>query len=195
MPRILYCTKTYKEDIDKVFSYHPKPDLVIGNNLGFKFIDIGDTDDPYFAPEMKAIDQAYVSGAEYILWYAGDALPPKKDWITPALKLLEKYPIVSPFWEDNFTDYVRTSKAQNRGIFTETDFGFEDQFFSDQAYIAKVKTMKNIDYSLDHPIKQFYPQHGGNSFECRVGQWLATTDQKRAVLKDFTYRHTPKSEK
>lgn len=194
--RILYCTKTWGGDIDKVFSYHPKPDLVIGNNLGFAFVDMGDTDGPYYRPEKRAICEAYWRKYDYILWYASDVKPPEGDWITPALELLKDYPIVSPFWTEDFEAYALYSVQRGSlGGFKKTDFGFEDHFFSDHAYLAKVETMVNIDYHLDHPIKSHYPQHGGNSFECRVAQWLATTGQKRAVLKDFKYRHTTDEEK
>ena len=121
--------------------------------------------------------------------------PPKEDWVTVALPLLEKYPIVSPFWEIGYQEYVETAKREEKGGFEETDFGFEEHFFSDQAYFAKVSTMKAIDYNLDHPIKAHYPPHGGNSFECRVAQWLSVTGKKRAVLKDFRYKHTTRDEK
>lgn len=194
--RILYATKTWRGDIERVLSYHPKPDLVIGNNLGFKFVDMGNTDDPYYAPELRAVNEASVMGAEYILWYASDVLPPEKNWTRKAIKLLDKYPIVSPFWESNYGDFVRTAQREReRTGFEETDFGFEDHAFSDQAYFAKVKTMLEINCNLDHPIKAIYPPHGGNSFECRVAQWLAATGKKRAVLKDYQYKHTPRDEK
>lgn len=193
--KIIYATKTWGGDIDRVFSYHPKPDLVIGNNLGFDFIDMGATDEPYFTPEYRAIKEAKKRKATHILWYASDVLPPEDDWVSAALPLLKKYPIVSPFWEWNYQDYVGTANREEKGGFEETDFGFVEHFFSDQAYIAKVSTMLGIDYNADHPIKVHYPPHGGNSFECRVAQWLAKTGQKRAVLKDFRYKHTRSEEK
>lgn len=195
---ILYATKTWAGDIKDVFSYHPKPDLVIANNLGFKLVDMGNTSRPYYAPERRAITEAKKMGAKYILWYASDVKPPEKEWINEAIPLLEKYPIVSPFWEDNYVDYARTAQREssvNNGGFEETEFGFEEHFFSDQAYIAKVNTMARINYNIDHPIKKYYPQHGGNSFECRVAQWLAHTGKKRAVLKNYRYKHTPRDEK
>lgn len=198
MNLILYATKCWGGDIANVFGYHPKPDLVIANNLGFKLVNMGNTKQPYYAPERRAITEADKMGAEYILWYASDVTAPENDWISEAIQLLEKYPIVSPFWEANYGDYVLTAKREssvNNGGFEETDFGFEDHFFSDQAYIAKVRVMKRINYNIDHPIKQYYPAHGGNSFECRVAQWLASTSQKRAVLRDYRYKHTTRDEK
>lgn len=193
---IVYATKCWNGDKDRVFSYHPDPDLVIGNNLGFKFVDIGETAEPYYVPELRAVVEAHKMGADYILWYAGDVLPPKQKWTEKAIKLLKKYPIASPFWEDNYTDFVGTARReQEKTGFEETDFGFADHAFSDQAYFAKVQTMMDIDYDIDHPIRSIYPPHGGNSFECRVGQWLAHTGKKRAVLKDYKYKHTPSNEK
>ena len=56
--QIIYATKAWKEDIPSVFSYHPNAQLIIGNNLGFDFVDMGSTDEPYFAPEYKAIYEA-----------------------------------------------------------------------------------------------------------------------------------------
>lgn len=193
--KTLYATKMWGGDAHQVFSYHPKPDLVIANNLGFKIVDIGETADCYYKPELQAILQAHKLGYDYILWYASDVKPPAEDWTEAALPLLDKYPMVSPFWESNFDDYVRMMKQQERCSNEVTDFGFADQFFSDQAYFAKVETMLKIDYDTEHSIRQYYPQHGGNSFECRIAQWLANTNQLRAVLRDFSYRHTTRDEK
>lgn len=193
MKKILYATKTWRGEFNSVLGYHPKADLIIGNNLGFRFVDIGKTKDPYYAPEFEAVRQA--GGYEYILWYASDVVPPRGDWIKPALKLLENYPIVSPFWSEDYSAYVDLAKREAKAGFEETEFGFVDHAFSDHAYIAKVRTMWNIDYNVDHPIKDLFPEHGGNSFERRVSQWLAATQQKRAVLKGYQYRHTPRDEK
>lgn len=194
--KIIYATKVWKGELKDVWGYHPDPDLVIGSNLGFDFVDMGDTSDPYHAPERRAIIEAKKRKATHILWYASDVRPPEGDWVTPALKLLKKYPIVSTFWgTEDFNYYASTAQRESGTGFELTDFGFEDHLFSDQAYLAKIDTMINIDYEIDHPIKRRYPPHGGNSFECRVAQWLATTGKKRAVLKDFRYRHTTKEEK
>ena len=193
--KILQVSKCWRQDVDKILEYHPSVDLVIGNNLGFEFVDMGETDDPYYLPELRGVQEAAKRGAEYILWYASDVTPPEGDWVTPALKLLKKYPIVSPFWMDNYKAVLDTFIREERGGVKETEFGFEDHMFSDQAYIAKVSTMQNIDYNADSYVKNFYPPHGGNSFECRVAQWLESTNQRRAVLRDFQYRHTLAREK
>lgn len=192
MSKIVYATKAWN-DLPSVMKYHPNVDMLIINNSPIQIIDIGETTEPYYQPELRAVNA--VGEEDYILWYAGDVIPPKTDWVPDALKLLKDYPIVSPFWEQNYDDYIRTAEREAKGGFKLTEFGFEDQFFSDQAYLAYARTMKNIDYNLDHPIKHCYPPHGGNSFECRVAQWLASTDQKRAVLKNHTYRHITRSEK
>lgn len=185
----LYATKCWQEDVHIVASRHPNAQLIVGNNLGERFLDIGQTDQPYFQPEMEAVKQAAKLDYRYILWYASDVIPPEHDWVPEAIKLLSRYPIVAPFFEQNYEDYVRAYKPR------QTKFGFSDQHFSDQAYFAEVETMLNIDYNLTHPIKWDYPRHGGNSFERRVAQWLAVTGKRRAVLKDFQYRHIPRSEK
>lgn len=192
---ILYATKAWRGEWPHALTRHPKAQLIIANNLDVKFVDIGQTDQPYYEPELRAIKEAKKMGAEYILWYASDVIPPEGDWVSEALPLLEKYPIVSPFWEDNYTDYVRMSHQQARGHFVETDWGFEDWFFSDQAYLAKVSTMLKIDYDCHHDIAKYYPRHGGDSFEKRVAQWLASTEQSRAVLKGFKYHHISRENK
>lgn len=156
---------------------------------------MGETKKPYYLPELRAIKEAKKRKATHILWYASDVKPPKEDWVKVALPLLKDYPMVSPFWESDYQGYVDLSRREANGGFEEKDWGFEDHFFSDQAYLAKVSTMLAINYDTDHPIKAYYPEHGGNSFECRVAQWLASTGKKRAVLKDFRYKHTTKQEK
>lgn len=195
--KILYSTKTYGQDIDKVFDYHRKPDLVIGNNLGFDFVDMGPTNHPYYHPELRAVYEANRRGATHILWFAGDVQPQfdRKDFEKAALPLLKEYPIVRPFWVESYGDYVALAEREKRGGFKQTDFGFETEVFSDHAYLAEIKTMLNIDYETVHDIRDLYPQHGGNSFERRVGQWLAANNKKSAVMKDFQYRHTTENEK
>lgn len=200
---ITYATKCWSGDYDKVWSYHPNADLVVGNNMSpdeikkarkiykDKFVYAGEGH-AYTLGERFAVDNIPTG---YILWYAGDVTPPKEDWTKVAIKLLDKYPIVSPFMQENWENVVGTATREQYGGFELTDFGYEDHFFSDHAYFAKVSTMKNIDYELDHPIKTRYPSHGENSFERRVAQWLSVTGNKRAVLKDFRYRHTPNNEK
>lgn len=186
-----YATKAWN-DLSEVVQRHPKAGLLILNNSPIKVVDIGSIDQPYYLPELEAVKQCTT---EYILWYSGDVVPPEEDWTVKAIKLLKRYPIVSPFWEQNYEDYVRTAHRQERYHFKEMPWGFEDYFFSDQAYIAKTETMRNIDYDSQHSIAQFYPQHGGDSFEKRVAQWLAVTGKKRAVLKDYRYKHITREEK
>lgn len=196
--KILLATKTWKGDFSDVLSYHPNPDLVIGNNLGFDFVDMGKTKFPYYLPERRAIQEAHARKATHILWFASDVKPQFDIEVfkSVALPLLKDYPIVSPFWgTESFEYYSATAQRETGTGFEYTDFGFEDHLFSDQAYLAEVDTMFKLNYKCDHPIKKHYPQHGGNSFECRVGQWLATTGKKRAVLKDFRYQHTTSEEK
>lgn len=180
MDDITYATKLWQGDLEAL-TRHPNADLVIANNTHAKIVDIGKTD-PYFTPELEAVKRCET---KYILWYSADVIPPETDWISEAIPLLEKYPIVTCLWEDNpDTEWL-----------TETDFGWENYFFSDQCYIAKTKTMKETNYDLDHPIKLKYPKHGGNSFERRIAQWLAYNQTPMAVLKNHQYRHITQAEK
>lgn len=203
MKDITYATKCWAGDWDRIFTYHPDADIVYGNNMepeqieqakknyGKKFVYIGETDAPYYYPERYAVDH---TKTKYILWYAGDVVPPYDDWLRPALLLLESYPIVSPYWGGNWAEYVQGSKREENG-FEETDWGCLTHFFSDQAYVAKTKTMQGIDYNVQHEIGGKYPAHGGESFEKRVAMWLAATGNKRATLREYTYRHTPREHK
>ena len=189
---IFYATKAWN-DLRDVLKRHDA-DFTILNNLGDKYLYL-ETGDVYYEPERRAVEEAVTRGAEYILWYAGDVVPPEKDWTKQAIKLLDKYPIVSPFHEDQYKEYVMMAKAQGYHKLEETDFGYTTVLFSDHAYIAKTRTMADIDYEIDNPIKDYYPRHGGNSFERRVAQWLAHTDKRVAVLKDYKFHHIPKEEK
>lgn len=195
--QIIYATKAWAGDIGEVFSYHPTPDLVIGNNLGFDFVDMGPTNQPYYHPEYRALVEADRRGATHILWFASDVKVnfELEAFKAAALPLLKHYPIVRPFWTEPYGSYVDMAEREGRGGFKQTDFGFETEIFSDHAYLAKVSTMLDIDYETVHDIRQYFPQHGGNSFECRVSQWLAANGKKTAVLKDFSYRHTTGDEK
>lgn len=189
---IFYATKAWN-DLRDVVKRHDA-DLTILNNLGDKYLYLN-TGDVYYEPEKRAVQEASARGYEYILWYAGDVIPPKKNWTKYAVELLDYYPIVSPFQNEPYREYVEMAKAQGYPKLEETDFGFTTVLFSDHAYISKVSTMESIDYNIDNSIKDYYPQHGGNSFERRVAQWLADTDKRVAVLKDYKFYHIPKEEK
>lgn len=178
---ITYATKVWQGDLEAL-TRHPNADLVIANNTHAKIIDIGQTDDPYFQPELEAV---WKCQTPYILWYSADVIPPETDWVSEALPLLEKYPIVTCSW----------AEAPETPYMTPTDFGWENYHFSDQCYIAKTETMRSIDYNIDNPIKASYPKHGGNSFERRVAQWLAHNKTPLAVLKNHQYHHIPTEQK
>jgi len=190
---IFYATKAWN-DLKDVVRRHPKANFTILNNLGDEYLYL-ETGDVYYEPELRAVREASARGYEYILWYAGDVVPPKKDWTKQAIKLLDKYPIVSPFQNELFREYVEMAKAQGYPKLEETKFGFTTVLFSDHAYMAKTSVMNQVDYELDDPIKDHYPKHGGNSFERRVAQWLSKTDQRVAVLKDYTFYHIPSEDK
>lgn len=181
MRNITYATKLWQGTLDSL-QRHPNADLVITNNTHARIVDIGETADPYFTPEMKAINQCRT---DYFLWYSGDVIPPTTDWVSEALPLLDKYPIVTCLWEDN----------PDTTWLTPTDFGWENYHFSDQCFIAKTEYLRSIDYEADHPIKEHYPAHGGNSFERRVAQWLAQQQTPMAVLKNHQYKHIPKEQR
>lgn len=190
---IFYATKAWN-DLRDVVKRHKKADLTILNNLGDKYLYM-ETGDVYYEPELRAVQEAHARGAKYILWYAGDVIPPERDWTKEAIKLLDKYPIVSPRQNEPYREYVSMAKAQGYPQLEETDFGFTTVLFSDHAYMAKTSTMNAIDYDSDNQIKDYYPNHGGNSFERRVAQWLANTNQRVAVLRDYTFHHIPKEDK
>lgn len=186
MKKITYATKVWSGEWLSGLNRHPGADLIIGNNLGKRFIDIGDTGDFYFKPEFEAVMNCKT---EYILWYSCDVDPPRTDWLTEALPLLEKYAIVTCRW-DNVDIRLHEEDMVER-----TDFGWTTYLFSDQCYLAKTKTMQEMDYDVEHEIKDKYPEHGGNSFERRVGQWLAHNEKPMAVLDGHFYRHIDQREK
>lgn len=197
---ITYMTKGWAGDMSEVIKRHKEADVIIGNNLDKKYkdkriVDIGGTGEPYYIPELEAVKRCKT---KYILWYAGDVIPHKGDWLEEAIKLLEKYPIVRPSHmqdERSYRNYVDAALSQPGMQLEETEFGYTTVMFSDHGYIAKTKTMQNIDYDVVHQIRDYYPLHGGNSFERRVAQWLATNDLRVAIIKDWVVKHISKEEK
>lgn len=168
---ITYATKLWQGTLDAL-ARHPEADLVITNNTHAKIIDIGKTD-PYFSPELEAVKRCKT---KYILWYSGDVIPPTTDWVAEALPYLDKYPIVTCM--DKLSVFPG-------GI----EENFETYHFSDQCYIAKAKYMWNIDYDTTHRIAIDYPEHGGNSFERRVAQYLSNQGTPLLVLANHRYEH------
>lgn len=179
LPEVTYATKCYNKDYLNVLDRHREAELVIGNNLGFRFVDIGDTGEPYYIPEVAAIKHC---DTKYILWYAGDVVPPQTDWVHEAIPLLEEYPIITCL-----ESIARAPK--------HTDGNFETFHFSDQCYIAKTEFMRQIDYNLEDPIANDYPFHGGNSFERRVAQYLKVKGTPLLCLTNHRYRHIRSEEK
>lgn len=180
MKDITYATKIWRREFVQVLERHRGAELIIANNLGKRIVDIGDTDDKYYLPELEAVKQCET---KYILWYSSDVIPPETDWVSEAIPLLEQYPIVSCRWDDD----------DRHGV--KTDFGWTDYHFTDQCYIAKADYMRSIDYDTEHPIARDYPQHGGNSFERRVAQWLANQGTPVAFLTNHRYHHIDSRDK
>lgn len=176
---ITYATKIWRGEFLQVLERHRGANLIVANNLNRTIIDIGDTVDKYYLPELEAVRQCKT---KYLLWYAGDVMPPETDWVSEAIPLLEKYPMVTCSWDDD-------PPAQT------TDFGWTTFYFSDQCYIAKADYMQSIDYDLNHRIKDKYPKHGGNSFESRVAQWLSIQGTPMAVLANHRYTHIDSRDK
>lgn len=182
MKDITYATKIWRGDYLPTLQRHTDADLVVVNNLGKKFLDLGEVSEPYLEPELAAVRQC---NTKYLLWYSADVVPPATDWISDALPLLKKYPIVTCLWEE---------EPDVKGLTDKGDY-YENYLFSDQCFIAQAKYLKNIDYDIDHPIKRHYPAHGGNSFERKVAQYLASRGTPIAVLKRHRYTHIKTEEK
>lgn len=180
---ITYATKLWQGDLEALVR-HPKADVVYANNTHAKIIDLGRVDSPYYTPELEAVKRCKT---KYLLWYSADVIPPETDWVPEALYLLETYPIVTCRWNN--------LDAEEQNPVDITNFGWTTFHFSDQCFVAKADYMKNIDYATEHPIAEDYPEHGGNSFERRVGQWLANQGTPLAVLGNHQYRHINSKEK
>lgn len=183
MNNVTYATKVWRGEWKEVIDRHPDAELVIGNNLGFRFVDIGDTTEKYYSPELEAVRQIKT---KYILWYANDVIIPKTDWLKDAFPLLKKYPIVSC---RGFGDNMPINEENGK----LTEWGWEDYHFTDQCYLAETEYMRSIDYEVKHPIAKDYPFP--DTFEARVGQWLAHNKTPMAFLKNHRYEHIDKRDK
>lgn len=186
MDEVTYSTKVWGGEWLSTLNRHKDAQLIIGNNLDRKFIDMGKVSDIYHLPELKAVKECKT---KYILWYSGDVYPPNTNWILDAIPLLEKYQIATCRWERGNLKYHKEH------IEEVTDFGWTTFLFSDQCYIARTEFMQQIDYNTVHPIAEFYPEHGGNSFERRVAQYLAKTKTPMAVLDNHFYTHINSEDK
>lgn len=177
MKDITYATKVWQGDLEALVR-HPNADLVIANNMNAKIVDIGKTTQPYYAPEMEAVKRCKT---KYFLWYSADVIPPETDWIPEALYLLESYPFVTCKWDND--------PAEEHNYVDLTDFGWTTFHFTDQCFIAKTEYLQKIDFETEQPIARDYPIHGGNSFERRIGQYLAHQATPMAVLDGHRYTH------
>lgn len=150
---------------------------------------------PYTAPEMVEMHLANESRAKYWVHYASDVGLSDWEWWKDAMPLLEDYAVVMPFWASEGLDtWVSWAKREpGQKTFETTPWGIETHMFSDQCFMVKLPFKPNL--NCRHPIKQHYPAHGGNSFERRVAQWLARTNQKVAVMGQHHYNHQDNRDK
>lgn len=126
----------------------------------------------YSIAELAAIRAC---DTDYLCYVQGDCLCTTGDWVTEGVKVLEREPqtsVVSPLsdvntWHDNLG---------------------HDQYFSDQAWLVRVKEFQKPIYTGGEDIPD-YPLHGGDSFEKKVAQYLRKEGKARKVLMGHWYDH------
>lgn len=154
---------------------------------------------PYSVSELVGMYLA--KDFEYLTFYASDIEISDHTWIKAGLALLDDTIVtVSPGWQGDalnpsqeFEDWVVAEKTIYPELIEVYDWGCSTPFFSDQAFLARVDTLRQPIYNFeDNFIASKYPWYGGNTFERRVGQFLAQTGKRKAILKDWNYVHETK---
>lgn len=133
-------------------------------------------DNYYATGELCAVWQCHGHGSEYLCFVQGDCVTEGGDWVTPAIKVLEKEPdvmVVSPLSEVN----------------TWHDAQGYDHYMSDQAFVVRVKDFMNPEVYAVVGTDPDYPDYGGDSFEAMVGKYLKKSGRKRKILTGFWTIH------
>lgn len=118
-----------------------------------------------------------LGNADYLCYLQGDCLiDPAYDWVTPGVKMLEENPeisVISPAsacntWHDPITK--------------------KDQFFSDQAFLVRVREFRQPIYNEPGDLVEF-PSHGGNSFEHMCAKYLRNAGKYRYIEEAAWLQH------
>lgn len=113
---------------------------------------------------------------DYLCHFASDTLMYKPyDWITPSITIMENMP-----------DIITTAPNNEDSI----TYGLKNQYFSDQAYLLKVKEWRKPNtFTYLTPELPEYPSKGGELFEKRAGRYLHNIGRYRQLIKDCYYSH------
>lgn len=120
---------------------------------------------------------------DYLCHFASDVLMNKPyDWITPSLHIMENSP-----------DIITTAPNSEDSI----AYGLKNQYFSDQAYLLKVKDWRKPNtFTYLTPELNEYPDlraHTGQAsdalFERRAGRYLHNIGRYRQLIRDAWYNH------
>lgn len=211
-------TKCWEGDWEKVLKNPKGAEIVVGNNLkepdkvskafkskGIRFYmaegalydearqcyqtDFEARSYPFSASEL--IELYLAKDQPVWVHYASDVTPPKTDWISEAMPMIDEYFCVSPAqhpdfeWPDN--QFTRSQP-----------FGAITQMFSDHAFVMRPQKLKAGSFNHDNSaMLAQYPDinRSGQCFEVKLGLYMASTDNWRAILKDHIYEHQVRQDK
>lgn len=130
----------------------------------------------YAVAEMGAALFAAKEGYDYLCYVQGDCVTMNGDWVTQAIRTLEREPdvlLVSPRSDVN----------------TWHDKHGYDHYCSDQAFVARAGELATPEVYHIEGTDPDYPNYGGNSFEAMVGKYLKATGKKRKIYENFWTIH------
>lgn len=143
----------------------------------------------YFNLDEKTLGNGYVYSItelvelylaedfDYLCHFASDTLLHKPyDWITPSLTIMHNCP-----------DIITTAPNSEDSI----TYGLKNQYFSDQAYLLKVKEWRSpMSFTYLSPDLPEYPPRAGDAlFERRAARYLFNIGRYRQLIKDCWYNH------
>lgn len=129
----------------------------------------------------------YLCSTEYLLHFSSDSFLELSSvkWIENAIKIFterEDVIVANPVWNFSYNE------AKNESILENDEF-YIGYGFSDQCYLIKCKTFKELNYDEKHIDSDRYPDYGGELFEKRVDSFMRNNNKLRITSKKISYIH------
>lgn len=138
----------------------------------------------YSIAEMVGI---YLCETDYLLHFSSDSIMANhEEWIGSAIARMERDDRIiaaNPAYNMKF-------HRGKEGSVAEDEFFYVGNLFSDRCYLIAPSRFRGPIYNERNVLSdKFFPDHGGESFEKRIGAYMQNHGYLRLTSKKASYRH------
>jgi len=138
-----------------------------------------------FYNALAPLAAIYESRSEYLLYLTGDTyLEQPIDWIRPALRWMEKDPMIKVA---NLTWNGQYREAKKEAYRTTWNFYQAKEGFSDQVFLVRGRDFRQAIYAELRPDAAHFPR--GDVFEKRVFSYMKNHGWERITFRRGSYTH------